>query len=86
MEHVEGHFFCSLCNTEFYFKSKYERHLLSNKHKQFASVMDEPEAVMDGLTDGSIHVNLDANLDAEDACSYHSDESEASVRKIIKNI
>ena len=76
---MEGHFFCSLCSTEFYFKSKYERHLLSNKHKQFASVMDEPEAVMDGLTDGSIHVNLDA----EDTCSYHSDESEASVRKII---
>lgn len=48
-------FFCSLCNSSFSFKSKYERHLEGSKHIQFASVFDTPTSCVDSRPDHDMH-------------------------------
>ena len=54
-------FFCSICNCTFDFKCKYERHLETTKHKQFALVFGEEEMYESCDDDDSAAVPKEAN-------------------------
>ena len=62
---VQGHmvmdFYCSSCNTVFPFKSKYERHLQSSKHRHFVIARE----VVDTCSDTDDNDSIDDSISAE---------------------